>query len=81
MNKFEFYNYEGRASQENRDSYMDFEQLNERMLDMRIALKKAGKIKTVELLKDDEGFSMLGEKQLTKYGPLIDKLIARAIEA
>eukprot|EP00356_Strombidium_inclinatum_P005005 CAMPEP_0170501540 /NCGR_PEP_ID=MMETSP0208-20121228/38610_1 /TAXON_ID=197538 /ORGANISM="Strombidium inclinatum, Strain S3" /LENGTH=165 /DNA_ID=CAMNT_0010780145 /DNA_START=963 /DNA_END=1457 /DNA_ORIENTATION=+ len=70
LNKFEFYDFNGGASKESVASYMDFEQLNAKMLDLRISLKQAGKIKTLTLNKDDVGFNMLVEKELAKFGAL-----------
>ena len=65
--KFEFYDYKGEAKQENKDAYMDFLKINEKMLNMRINEKKTEKYSQVMINKPGEGFSMLTEKNMIKF--------------
>jgi len=61
-NKFDFYDYKGKASQKSLDAYFKFNDLNKRMLENRMTHKKKGIIPSIAINKGNEGMSMLKTK-------------------
>ena len=70
-NKFQFYDYQGKAKQENKDAYMDYLNVNEKMLNKRIEERKTGNYSKVTINKPGEGFSMLTEKNMIQYTEIL----------
>lgn len=72
--KLELYDYEGKAKTENKAAYMDYLNVNEKMLNMRINEKVTGKFSEVTINKENEGFSMLTEKDMIYFSEVIPML-------
>lgn len=76
LNKFEFYDYKGKAKKQNQNMYMNYVKVNEEMLQMRLKEKGCGETKKSEFTINGqgEGFSMLLAKKPTFYVPLLDHI-------
>ncbi len=71
ISKFEFYDFEGRAAKESEHAFMDFEKINEMMLERRVRQKQTGQMPSTKINSGSEGFSMLTERNVTQYSDVI----------
>jgi hypothetical protein len=65
--KFDFYDFEGRASLASQNAHMDFLEVNQKMLKMRIEQHKTGKFSCVTINNSKEGFDFVQSKQIIRY--------------
>ena len=77
LKNYEFYDYQGKATKEAKDAYLDFLQLNELMLQKRLKQKQTGQVSAVKINHGSEGISMLHGKKVQEYVDLLDLVSIR----
>ena len=65
--KFDFYDYQGKACLASQNAHMDYLEVNEKMLKMRLQQKESGMYSSVTINKSGEGYDFITSKQVVKY--------------